>query len=196
MDGCTSKATLGHIMSNCQTMLHQGRYTHRHDSCLNYIYKTLKENKPNHLEIFADLEDCKINGGTVPPDVTLTGSRPDLVLVDRQSKKVSLIELTITWDTTANTDSARDRKQARYAYLKEDIEERGFHCFNNPLEIGTRGYISQRNKSTISYLAEICKVRKPKLFVKTIGKIALLGSYQIYLARNSQDWSSGGLLIP
>ena len=108
------------------------------DSCLNYIYKTLKENKPNHLEIFADLEDCKINGGTVPPDVTLTGSRPDLVLVDRQSKKVSLIELTITWDTTANTDAARDRKQARYAYLKEDIEERGFHCFNNPLEIGTR----------------------------------------------------------
>ena len=38
----------------------------------------------------------------------------------------------------ANTETARDRKQARYAYLKEDIEERGFHCFNNPLEIGTR----------------------------------------------------------
>ena len=96
----------------------------------------------------------------------------------------------------ANTDAARDRKQARYAYLKEDIEERGFHCFNNPLEIGTRGYISQRNKSTNSYLAEICKVRKPKLFVKTIGKIALLDSYQIYLARNSQDWSAGGVTNP
>ena len=163
---------------------------------MNYIYKTLKENKPDHLEIYADLEDCKINGGTVPPDVTLTGSRPDLVLVDRSNKKVSLIELTITWDTTANTDAARDRKQARYTYLQEDIEEKGFNCLNNPLEIGTRGYISQRNKSTISYLVEICKVRKQQLFIKTIGKLALLGSYQIYLARNSQDWSSGGLLIP
>ena len=156
----------------------------------------MKHNKSSDLEIYADLEDCKINGGTVPPDICLTGSRPDLVLIDRKNKKVTLLELTITWDTVANTDAARDRKQARYTFLTEDIEEKGFSCHNSPLEIGTRGYISPRNKSTLMYLAHICKVRKPHNFLKTIGKISLLGSYQIYLARNSQDWSSGGLILP
>ena len=53
------------------------------------------------MEIFADLEDCKINGGTLPPDVALTASRPDLVLIDRSSNPphVILAELTVTWDT-------------------------------------------------------------------------------------------------
>ena len=194
MEGCTSSATLGHILSNCQPML--TRYTHRHDSCLNYLYKTLKQTKPNDLEIYADLENCRINGGTVPPNIALTTSRPDLVLVDTKTKKVTLIELTITWDTAANTDAAGERKQARYTYLSEDIEEKGYTCHNSPLEIGTRGYISPRNKSTLMYLAHICNIKKPQNFIKTIGKLSLLGSYQLYLARNSQDWSSGGLLLP
>ena len=74
MEGCNNNATLGHLLSNCQIMVNQGRYNHRHDSCLNLMYKTLKENKPEGVEIFADLEDCKINGGTLPPDVALTAS--------------------------------------------------------------------------------------------------------------------------
>ena len=59
MVGCESKATLGHILSNCQKMVIQGRYTYRHDSCLNHLYKTLIENKPQNIDIYADLDDCK-----------------------------------------------------------------------------------------------------------------------------------------
>ena len=148
MDGCSGTATLGHLLSNCQVMVNQGRYTHRHDSCLNLLYKTLKNNIPRGMEIYADLEGCMINGGTLPPDVALTGSRPDLVLVNRASSPVQVIlaELTMTWDTVANTNNARDRKQARYQYLTEDIQQRGFKCVNLPFEIGVRGYISPRNK--------------------------------------------------
>ena len=72
MEGCNNVATLGHILSNCKKML--DRYTLRHDSCLNLLYTTLKENKPKDIQIFADLEDCKVNGGTLPPDIALTGS--------------------------------------------------------------------------------------------------------------------------
>ena len=124
----SNKAALGHLLSNCQIMVNQGRYNHRHDSCLNLMYKTLKENKPEGVEIFADLEDCKINGGTLPPDVALTASRPDLVLIDRSSNPhiVILAELTVAWDTVDNTDRARDRK---------DIRERESKCTNLPFEI-------------------------------------------------------------
>ena len=124
----------------------------------------------------------------------MTESRPDLVLVDIDSKKVFLVELTMTWDTPANVEAARARKQARYAYLADDIEANGFHCLNQTLELGVRGYISQRNKYTIQDLCVLCKVRNNNLLVKTLGKLSLLGSYQIYLARKSQDWSPGGLL--
>ena len=100
----------------------------------------------------------------------------------------------MTWDTVANTNNARDRKEARYEYLTENIKERGFTCSNLPFEIGVRGYISPRNRATLMFLSHTCNVKKPKTLLKSLGKLSLLGSYQIYLARKSQTWSSGGLL--
>ena len=67
-------------------------------------------------------------------------------------------------------------------------------CTNLLYEIGVRGYMSKRNRETIMFLSHTCNVRNPKYLMKMLGKLALLGSYQIYLARNSQSWSSGGLL--
>ena len=65
-----------------------------------------------------------MNGGTHQPDVALTTSRPDLVLINRSTapQHVVLAELTMTWDTVANTDRARDRKEARYQYITEDMQ--------------------------------------------------------------------------
>ena len=103
-------------------------------------------------------------------------------------------DLTMTWDTVANTNNARDRKEARYEYLTEDINERGYKCSNLPFEIGVRGYISPRNRATLMFLSHTCNVRKPKTMLKLLCKISFLGSYQINLARKSQTWSSGGLL--
>ena len=148
------------------------------------------ENKPDNIEIFADLEDCRVNGGTLPPDVALTTSRPDLVIIDRScnTQHVILAELTVTWDTVVNTDRARNRKEARYQCLTQDIKDKGFKCSNLPFKIGARGYISPRNRETLMFLSHMCNVRKPKHLNKQLGKVSLLGSYQIYLTRKSQTW--------
>ena len=63
-----------------------------------------------------------------------------------------------------------------------------------PFELGVRGYISPRNEETPMFLAHTCKVKKPKNMLKVLGKLSLLGSYQIYLARRSQSWTPGGLM--
>ena len=63
-----------------------------------------------------------------------------------------------------------------------------------PFEIGVRGYMSKRNREIIMFLSHTCNVRNPKYLTKMLGKLAIMGSYQIYLARNSQSCSSGGLL--
>ena len=79
-----------------------------------------------------------MNGGTLPPDVALTTSRPDLDVINRSCspQQVTLAELTMTWDTTANMNNAKSRKEARYEFLTEDIQQKGLKCNNLPFEIG------------------------------------------------------------
>ena len=91
------------------------------------IYDTLKKNKPLNMSLYADLEGCKVNGGTLPPEVILTTSRPDLVLIDKSCSphQVIMIELTMTYDRATNIEAARNRKKARYEYLASDIESKG-----------------------------------------------------------------------
>ena len=56
----------------------QERFTWRHNSMLSYMVNTLKENSQENIKIFADLDGHNINGQTIPQDIIVTGSRPDL----------------------------------------------------------------------------------------------------------------------
>ena len=62
--------------------------------------------------------------------------KPDLVIVNKKSKDVKLVELTVPWDTTANMAAAMTRKTERYNELTTNIQGNGFKCFNIPLEQG------------------------------------------------------------
>ena len=54
------KATLFHILNHCESFLGENeRMKWRHDSVLNFMTLTLKENKPSHIQVYADLEDHK-----------------------------------------------------------------------------------------------------------------------------------------
>ena len=194
--GCTQTGALGHLLSNCEKMLN--RYTHRHDSVLALIYENIRKNNPASVELYCDIEGLKVNGGTMPPEIALTSKKPDLVIVDRRSNPVTitLLELTVPWDSTTNFDSAYNRKRTRYEYLANDIESKGYKCNNLPWEIGCRGVVNGRNRSLFFTLCNIFNIRNGKSLLKSIGKVALLGSYQIWRARNSDQWTPGGLLKP
>ena len=49
---------------------------------LNYVTITLKENTPDNVEIYADLQDHKVNGHTIPLNIVVTSQRPDLVILE------------------------------------------------------------------------------------------------------------------
>ena len=93
-------------------------------------------------------------------------------------------------------EKARKKKDDRYEKLNSDIEEQGFRCFNIPLEVGARGFINNRNRSVISHICKIMNIRKVSQVFKNCSKLALLGSYVIWNARHSQDWTSGQYLSP
>ena len=186
--------TLFHLLSNCPTSLQQGRYDYRHDSILNYLYSIIRKMRREQVEVYCDLEGSRVNGVTIPPNILITASKPDLVLVDRSATptRVDLVELTVPWDSGA--DGARMRKELRYATLVEDIREKGLQCHHTTLEIGARGLITPRNRSNIAWLCSLAREGKVKRVTSTLSKLALLGSYSIWVARRSQDWTSGSLL--
>ena len=69
-------------------------------------------------------------------------------------------------------------------------------CSTLPLEIGSRGHITARNRETIIHLCHTLKIGKFSNVIKCCSKLALLGSYSIFIGRNSSDWSGSGLLKP
>ena len=116
---------------------------------------------------------------TIPPNIILTTSKPDLVIVNRSvtPPRLDLIELTIPRESGAN--DARIRKQAQYASLVDHCRKVGFSCTNMPLEINARCLINRHKKSTLTWLCSRAKERKVKRFMSTCSKLALLGSYSM-----------------
>ena len=84
---------------------------------------TIKENLPDHIKVYADLEGHKVNGGTIPQEMVVTSSLPDLVIVDSSTpvKTVYLFELTVCFEQTDNIQSAHQRKLDIYSSLSADI---------------------------------------------------------------------------
>ena len=82
------------------------------------------------------------------------------------------------------------RKTARYERLTE-----GYDARNLPLEIGCKGVVNQRNAANLEYICNLVGIRGILKLKGALGRIALIGSYRIWLARYSQEWSAGELII-
>ena len=106
---CHSNQTLGHVVAGCKSSLDQGKYTWRHDSVLNIIANTLSRVCKN---VYADLPPFAF-----PCIVTGDHERPDTVFV--QQKVVTIVELTISFET--NIEGNSKRKQEKYKSLKASL---------------------------------------------------------------------------
>ena len=191
------KATLMHILNMCETFLGENeRLTWRHDSVLNSITLALKECKPDDIQVYADLDGHKVNGSTLPPNIMVTSSCPDLVLVvsSTQPHTVYLFELTICFEKPGNMEAANQRKYDRYTALCSDIQDAGFTCKNIPFEVGSRGHLTLENRSRLSIMHKLCKPKSNfTTFWKKVSKTSLVCSYSIYLSRN-EPWTGAPLL--
>ena len=102
--------------------------------------------------------------------------------MDRIKKLVVLLELTCPFDSSAASfKAAYDRKTLWYKRLALDCQSMKYVTHNMPLEVGSRGY---------------ARIKDRKSFTRTLGKISLVGSYRIYLARGSTEWTCGPFIQP
>ena len=87
-----------------------------------------------------------------------------------------------------------DWKLAQYERLALDREENGYSVANMPLEVGCRGVIDKRNALTLETICNLVGIKAQQRLKGALAWIALLGSYQIYFARKSPEWSGGDLI--
>ena len=121
---------------------------------------------------------------SVPPDVAITSQISDLVIIDRTATPAKVVLL----------DAACDRKLAGYELLALDIKDNGYSVANMPLEVGCRGVIDKRNTLTLETICNLVGIKAQQRLKGALARIALLGSYRIYLARRSPEWSGGELI--
>ena len=119
------------------------------------------------------------------------------MLLDREKKLIVLLELTVVFDSSLTSfKNAEDRKSVRYQRLTLDLKALGYTAHNMPLEIGSRGVITKRNHMVLATICGMCGIKNVETFRRTLGKIALVASHRIYLARRSSEWSGGQLVKP
>ena len=113
-----SPCTLGHLLSNCQQALKRCEW--RPNNIVKYLHSTAHS---QGMEAYADLEGCRVNGVTIPANIIITGLKPDLVLINRSSspQEVTLVELTVPWESSQGLENARVRKDQRYETMDSNV---------------------------------------------------------------------------
>ena len=176
---CGNFANLEHVLNWCSTALNQKRFTWRHDSVLSYMKSEMDKGKPDNITIYTDIPGHSINGGTIPADILTTLQRPDIVIIDRSKKQISLFELTVSFEK--NADAANARKTLSYLDLTSDLTKRGWSAQCVPFEIGSRGHINNRNKTSISDIMKKHNIKvNKKILFQNVSKISLLCSFDFF----------------
>ena len=178
-------------MSNCSTALTQGRYTWRHNSFLISIINLLRPYLKAGFTLFSDMPGHQApHGGTVPPHILVTASKPDIFIFNEQSSEVVVFELTCPWDS--NIARSHSYKSEKYAPLIADLSSRYIVSFFS-VEVSARGQITKDNRTRLkSFLFKCCSYsgNVSKALFHVSSKAALLSSYSIFAARREPTWEN------
>ena len=189
-----SVPTTNHVLTGCSVALDQGRYTWRQDSVLQVIFQNLKKVLPLCYKLYGDLPGCQASvspPSTVPPHITYTLSRPDLVLVSMDS--IVLLELSVVTNTQHHFLAAKTRKEDRYGLLLSDLQHAGYSVDLVTVEVGCLGHLMPE---TVTALSPVCHLPKKSInqILQQVARVAISCSYRIFNFRTTLSWDLVDLL--
>ena len=171
-----------HILNNCKVALNLRRYNNRHDEILRTISSFVQKQVPDDVTVLTDLP----NGDQYqfPSSLTLTDLHPDLVAYSNLTKSVTMVELTVCYET--NFKDAQSRKEEKYMELVEEIEQKGFVVDLITVEVGSRGFI---NQDSFYHLNGTLGATKRELMglMLSVSEAAIRGSFEIWIGRNTTN---------
>lgn len=168
---------------NCPQSLENGLYTFRHNKVLNSLKTFIENSIGENYELLVDLPDS-MTSFTIPPNIMATELRPDISIINRQNKEMTLVELTVCWDRSST--AAEARKSNKYAPLVSELGELGWNAKLLTIEIGCRGYTTNENAMKLKQLIK-SKAERTKLLIQ-VNQDAITTSYIIYINRNNKDF--------
>ena len=131
---------------------------------------------------------------TIPTSILVTSQKPDLCIVNEETKEITLIELTIPFE--CNINAAHNRKTSRYELLVNDLKKSGYEVIYHPIEIGSRGLITKDNAYSLKTLFNIESDRSKELkdIQKNLTKISVIASYCIFYSKFESSWLEPDLI--
>ncbi len=165
-------------------------YLWHRNSILPYLYSSaFSGNKTDNI-IYSDLSNANWSGIlTIPIYITITTQRPDLAIVNRINSTITIIELSVPFET--NISDTHNRKLNRYANLIADMESKNCKVNYYALEIGSRGCISPENRNRLKLFIKGLHINNKYNHIKdNICKVALLASFIIYHSKFEPQWIS------
>ena len=92
-----------------------------------------------------------------------------------------IIELTVCYELSFQ--GARQRKEAKYLDLVEDVERCGYDAELIPVQVGSRGFVDIDSFQPLQNYVGASKRRWRQMFTD-IATAAIKGSFKIWAARN------------
>ena len=151
---------------------------------MRFIATSINQTK---YKVYADIEGFRTNaGGTIPPEVLLTTDKPDIVIIDEEKRSVHTFELTVPH--VSNIEKRHESKVNKYKYLENESNE--YTVLTDAFEVEIRGHITKENKRILHQIYKLCSTKDSfKDFQINVAKLAINGSYYIYMCRNQTEWA-------
>ena len=93
----------------------------------------------------------------------------------------------------SNIEKRHESKTNKYQYLEGESND--YSITTKAFEVEIRGYISKENKKIIKDIYKLCSTKDThKEFQQKISKLAINGSYYIYMCRGQTEWADLPLL--
>ena len=174
---CHENQSLLHVLNNCSVARDSRRYNVRHDSILGAISESVRHNIPPTATMTVDISD----NYEFPLHIIPTDLRPDLVWWDEAHKSITLVELTVCFET--NFEEAARRKTAKYQHLVDEAKARGYRSELITLQFGSRGVPDLPGFEKIAASLSLPHKELVRL-LEEVATLALSGSYSIWCSRN------------
>ena len=114
---CGEQQSLCHVLNHCSVAQNLRHYNHRHDAVLKVIADMVESNLAPNQCMTVDLPG---NNYLFPQHIGRTESRLDLVVWEDDTRMVTVVELTICFES--NFNDAQRHKTLKCAELLEEVE--------------------------------------------------------------------------
>ena len=141
---------------------------------------TIQDHLPSSTSMTVDLADHY----PFPTHIAATDLRPDIVCWNDDQKTLTLVELTVCFETSY--EAAIMRKEDQYYDLIGEMRKAGYIYTSTLImvEVGSRGLPNMSGLQRLWDILKLCRPEFCKLLLDTSQQV-ILGSYKIWCSGNN-----------